>query len=490
MPGLYTNNGSIATDVRLPYPSTDDRTSAMLEPPMTKIRVRLKQILLVAGDYAVFHLALLLMLLLRYGGFDRMTWISHALPFSILGILWVLAFYVVGLYDLTLTRDSFKFFRSYLEGMMVNLAIAFGFFYLIPGFGIAPRTNLLLYFACALLLGYAWRLLYNRIISPALFRNRVLFVGPAADAERLHELLQQSGAGFELAAVTETAEGNRFDEGSIAWNSNVDGLHQTIKERNIQTLVLGHRPNEIANLRDALYRTLFTSVNLVDRASLEEAITGRVPLELVSQTWFLEHLREHDKAWYEIAKRIGDVIMAVPIGLFALFTFPFIALLVKLSSPGQIFIRQQRVGKHGRIFTLLKYRSMVSDDESSGHKQFTAENDPRITPIGKFLRTTRLDELPQVWNVIRGDMSFVGPRPERPVFVDELMRQMPFYTLRHLTRPGLTGWAQVRYKYAASLEDNLKKLQYDLYYIKNRSLFLDGAILLKTIGIVLKRQGT
>lgn len=457
---------------------------------MSVPRIRLKQLLLVAGDYAIFHLALLLMLVLRTGGLDRALWDSHALPFSILGALWVVAFYIVGLYDLTLTRDSFKFFRSYLEGMVVNLAIAFGFFYLVPIFGIAPRTNLLLYFACALLLGYAWRLLFNRLIAPAVFRNRVLFVGPATDAERLHDLLRQSGAGFELTAVTETAPGNRFEQDAIVWNTDIEGLSRTIKDHKIQTIVLGHRPEDIQRLRDALYQTLFTSVALVDRASLEEAVTGRVPLEHVTQTWFLEHLREHDKAWYENAKRVGDLLLAVPVGLFALVTLPFIVALVKISSPGQAFIRQKRVGKYGRPFTLYKYRSMISDDETSAKKSFTTKDDPRITPVGNILRKTRLDELPQVWNVIRGDMSFVGPRPERPVFVDELTIQMPFYALRHLTRPGLTGWAQVRYKYAATIEDNLKKLQYDLYYIKNRSLLLDAAILLKTIGIVLRRKGT
>lgn len=457
---------------------------------MHKLRIQLKQLLLLAGDYAVFLLALFLMLLLRYHEITGKLLDAHLVPFAILGLLWILAFYVVGLYDLTLTRDSLKFFRSYLEGMLVNLGIAFGFFYLVPVFGIAPRTNLLLYFACALLVGYAWRLVFNRAIAPAMFRNRILFVGAGQDAAKLNDLLQKSALGFELVAVAETSPGTRFDTGDVTWHANLDLIDQVLRDRNAQTIVLGHRPDDIPGLRDALYKTLFSPVMLIDRASLEEAITGRVPIEYVSQTWFLEHLREHEKTWYEAFKRLGDVVMAIPVGLFALVTLPFIALLVKLSSPGQVFIRQKRVGRFGQSFTLYKYRSMVSDDEVAGQKQFTTENDPRITPIGKFLRKTRLDELPQVWNVLRGNMSFVGPRPERPVFVDELTRQMPFYALRHLTRPGLTGWAQVKFKYAATLEDNLKKLQYDLYYIKNRSPLLDVAILLKTIGIVVKRQGT
>jgi len=470
----------------------------MLDASMAALRVQLKQSLLLAGDYVVFHLALLFMLVLRYGTFDLGIWESHVVPFSILGVLWLITFYILGLYDLTLQRDSFRFFRSFLESMVVNLAIAFGFFYLIPLFAIAPRTNLLLYFACALLLGYAWRLLYNRLIAPAIFRNRVLFVGPATDAKRLYDLLQTSGAGFELVAVTETAPGNRFEEETISWNSDVGMLDTILKQQNINTIVLGHRPDEIPNLRDALYRTLFTPVALVDRASLEEALTGRVPLEYVSQAWFLENLRENEKAWYESAKRVGDVLLSIPFGIITLILFPFVAAGIKLSSHGPVLYRQARVGKNGLPFMLVKFRSMIANApdgsaEAQSGPQFTsdAKTDPRLFPLGRLLRQLRIDELPQIWNVIKGDMSFIGPRPERPEFVVPLIERMPHYALRHLTRPGLTGWAQVRFLTPnATVDDNLKKLQYDLYYIKNRSLFLDGAIFLKTIGIVLKRQGT
>jgi lipopolysaccharide/colanic/teichoic acid biosynthesis glycosyltransferase len=168
---------------------------------------------------------------------------------------------------------------------------------------------------------------------------------------------------------------------------------------------------------------------------------------------------------------------------------PIIALAVKLSSPGPVLFRQERVGKHGKRFWIVKFRTMREDAEANG-AQFATIQDPRITAVGAFLRATRLDELPQVWNVLKGDMSFVGPRPERPEFVDQLTERLPFYALRHLTRPGLTGWAQVRYKYASSLEENLVKLQYDLFYVKHRSLILDLAILLKTINTVVRRQGT
>lgn len=457
---------------------------------MLRFGIRLKRFLLVAGDFCMFQLALVLTLLLRYGGVSMEQWQAHAVPFSILGVAWIMTFYIVGLYDLGLSADALKFFRTFLEGMIVNLALALGFFYLVPVFGIEPRTNLILHFVLALLFGYAWRVVFNRTIAQALFRNRVLFVGHADDAARIHELLNRSALGFELVAVAETAPGTRFDDGSVTWHVSVGVIDQILRERHIHTIVLGHRPDDIPGLRDALYQTLFSPVALLDRAALEEILTGRVPLEHVSQTWFLEHLRENEKTWYEAFKRVGDVLMAVPVGLVALVLFPFIALAVKLSSPGPLLIRQTRVGKHGKPFTLYKFRTMVANAEALGKPQFASKNDPRITKIGGILRKTRMDELPQVWNVLRGDMSFVGPRPERPEFVEELVRQMPFYALRHLTRPGLTGWAQVKFPYAGTIEDNLKKLQYDLYYIKHRSPLLDAAITLKTIGIILRRQGT
>ncbi|HEU0050483.1 MAG TPA: sugar transferase, partial [Patescibacteria group bacterium] len=210
------------------------------------------------------------------------------------------------------------------------------------------------------------------------------------------------------------------------------------------------------------------------------------------ETWFLSHLKETEKTWYEVVKRAADILIAIPFAVVTAILTPFIALLIKLSSPGPVFYSQIRVGRNGKLIKIYKFRSMRIDAEASG-PQFTAKtaSDPRVTSIGRFLRQTRIDELPQIWNVLHGDLSLIGPRPERPEFVTPLVEKMPYYALRHLTRPGLTGWAQVKFLTpTATLDDNLTKLQYDLYYIKNRSLLLDAAILLKTVGIVLRRQGT
>lgn len=457
---------------------------------MFRLGIGFKRFLLVTGDLVIFQLALVLTLWLRYGAFRVTDWNLHAIPFGIISFLWLTGSYVAGLYDLGMMQNGIKFFRLYLEGMIANLAVAFAFFYLMPFFNIEPRTNLFLYFAIVLLLGYAWRLGYNRFISNTLFRNRALFIGSANDSSKVQHLLQKSPFGFTLCSIIETHPGSRFEDAEVTWHTSLQDIEAIVRDRRINTILLGHRPDDVPGLRDALYKTLFMPVTLLDRTSLEETMTGRVPLEYVSQTWFLEHLRESEKTWYETLKRVMDVVLAIPVALATIALYPFIALAIKLSSPGTVLYSQVRVGKMGKPFRIWKFRTMRRDAEAQGKPQFATQGDPRVTKVGRFLRAARLDELPQIWNVIRGDMSLIGPRPERPEFVEELTRQMPYYALRHLTRPGLTGWAQVKFPYAGTFEDNLKKLQYDLFYIKNRSLLTDVAILLKTVGIVLRRQGT
>ncbi len=451
----------------------------------------IKRFLLIFGDIVVFQGALLLTLWIRYGSVTQSAWQQHAWPFAGLTVAWIMVFYIIGLYDLTLIRDSFKLFRMYLEGMVINLVVAVACFYLIPFFDIAPRTNLFLDFALCLLLGYGWRTIFKQFLSERFSRGNVLFIGPTCEAKQVHELLQKSSLGLQLAAAL-TTDDLQDDSISIRWSSEPAQFKELVDANKISTIVLGIHPDAFPAIKQALYQTIASATLLLDRAELEEVTTGRIPLSHVNEMWFLNHLRETEKSWYETMKRAMDIVLAIPFVVATAIIFPFIALLIKLGSPGPIFYTQVRIGKHGKTIRIAKFRSMRIDAEAQG-PQFTASTatDPRITPVGRFLRQTRLDELPQIWNVLRGDLSLVGPRPERPEFVGPLIERMPYYALRHLTRPGLTGWAQVKFLTPiAQLDDNLTKLQYDLFYIKNRSIILDLAILLKTIGIVLRRQGT
>jgi exopolysaccharide biosynthesis polyprenyl glycosylphosphotransferase len=456
---------------------------------MYRFALALKRLLLVLGDFSALEGALALSLLLRYGKLSEAIWTLHAIPFLLVIAAWLIGLYVTGLYDLSRAKTTLPNFRTFLEGMVVNLLVAVAFFYLIPVFGIEPRTILFLFFAISLFLIYAWRLAFNRFIAKNLFKTRLCYVGPADEAAAFRDLVATNTLGFELVAVVATSPRKVIEQDGIRWSDAIDTLPEFIIRERIDGVVLGHHADELESLKEALYRALYTSVALIDRRDLEETLTGRVPVAAVDKSWFLRHLRESEKAWFETVKRGLDILLSVPFGALTIAVTPIVAAAVKLSSPGPVFYTQERVGKNGKMFRIVKFRTMKKDAESEG-AQFSKKGDSRVTTVGRFLRAARIDELPQIWNVLRGDMSFVGPRPERPEFVAQLTERMPYYALRHLTRPGLTGWAQIKYEYASSLDDNLVKLQYDLYYVKHRSLLLDLAIMLKTIDTILRRKGT
>ena len=223
-----------------------------------------------------------------------------------------------------------------------------------------------------------------------------------------------------------------------------------------------------------------------------EEVLGRVPVEHLGQKWFLAPLWTNGNlpTVYRAAKRLMDVVLAL-MGLGILLALlPLIAVANRLGSRGPLFYSHERVGKGGQIFRIFKLRSMIPDAEQDGEAIWATADDPRITSVGRLLRRTRMDELPQLLNVLKGEMSIVGPRPERPQFVEDLQKQIPFYRTRLSVKPGLTGWAQIKYPYGNSVQDALAKLQYDLYYIKRRSLFLDLLIMLRTVKVILTFRGT
>jgi sugar transferase (PEP-CTERM system associated) len=241
---------------------------------------------------------------------------------------------------------------------------------------------------------------------------------------------------------------------------------------------------------DKLLELRMDGVNFDHLASVYEEYTGEIAVENLRPSWLVFSEGFRKTRWLLAAKRVLDLALASLGLLLALPTKAAIALAVRLTSPGPVYYSQRRVGYYGRIFTVHKFRSMREDAEAgTGPVWASKHGDPRVTPIGRLLRKSRLDELPQLWNVLTGDMSLVGPRPERPEFVTGLTQQIPFYGQRHIVRPGLTGWAQVRYTYGATTEDALQKLQFDLFYIKNLSIALDLYILFETVKTVLLRRG-
>lgn len=457
---------------------------------MAPIAYRLRQFALFAGDLFAFELALLPTLWLRYGELRAGTLTFHLLPFGLVSLLWCATFYVNHLYDLQ-AKPALRLLRNYLESMVWNLAIAIAVFYLLP-FGIEPRTNLFFHFLISLLLGYAWRVAFHRLVIERMKPIPFLYLGDVHALPGIVGLFRENRFTYTLEAIFSPPHVILPENApTIARFTRAQEAIAAIENRSIRGLLLDQKASIDGQTRQIAIAALFASIPIFDLVDLEETSEGRIPLRRLSETWLILHLQEAEKAFYDRVKRVLDLTFSLPFGLLCLAFIPLLLIANTFLSRGPLFYSQERVGLRGKTFRLWKFRTMHTNAEAEGPKfSGGADRDARITKLGRWLRKTRIDELPQIWNVLRGELSFIGPRPERPEFVQPLQQQESYYHLRHLTKPGLTGWAQVRFlKPNETNTDNLEKLQYDLYYLKHRSLVLDGLILLKTIGIVLRRQG-
>ncbi len=437
---------------------------------------RAKAFLFFIADAAALYAALFLTLAIRYGGNFLMEFEdAHAFPFSIIFILWIAVFYIAGLYDLRRLRNNIDFVKTLFLCMAVNAAIAVALFYLIPAFGIAPKTNLLLFIAIFAIIEIFWRRFLNRAMTFGESPNKMLIVGDGAVGEEIKKAVRENPQlGYEIKA--EIGEDTAY--------SHPEKIAETAAREGVNLIVIPHRLKRETPLAAVLYRLFSEGILVSDLVNFYEIIMRKVPLADLEEAWFLENI-ENVGQFYDPLKRAIELVGALLIGIILLPIEILIALIVALTSRGPIFIRQTRVGKLGRPFTLYKFRSMIAlapdgHAETNG-AQWSSNKDPRITPFGRILRASHLDELPQLVNIIRGDSSFVGPRPERQEIVERLRKDIPYYEVRLLVTPGVTGWAQINYHADRDLEDVKQKLQYDIYYLKNRSLVLDGTIILKTL---------
>ncbi len=453
----------------------------------------MKKSLLFISDIAILFGSLLLTLYLRYGQTFSEKLEFHLAPFSLIFIVWLVVFYISNLYEPATLRNNIHFYSSLLQAIIISSVISVIFFYLSPLFNITPKTNLAIFVAIFTGLEFGTRYGFNSIFEKK-FKKSLLIVGLDQQALELARFVNDNPQlGYELKYTIDLSP-EKLDKGEDEFQKigiirGLSELSSIINNEEIDTIVISpeaYRAQEIINL---FYKSLDKKISFFNLASFYERLTGKVPLGAINQIWFLENLSEDRKKAYELTKRVFDTIFAVIIGVPSLVLYPLVALAIKTSSPGPVFYKQKRVGQAGKIFEIIKFRTMRKDAEKNTGAVWTAENDPRITGIGNFLRKTRLDELPQVWNILKGEMSFVGPRAERPEFHVTLQKNVPFYEERYLIRPGLTGWAQINFRYGSSIKDTAEKLKYDLYYIKNRSLLLDLGIILKTVRIASQQAG-
>ncbi len=404
---------------------------------------------------------------------------------KVMAVSWLalLGFYYFDLYDLQRNRSEvYVRLLFVLGGLSLLLAVAT---YLFPALIIGNNV-----FAVGLILLTAgllsWRRTFDWLLQKPFLRERVYVLGTGERANRLVETLRtRAELGMEVvgwAGAVSNGSVNRETLGSrlveLGRDGRVDRVIVALEDR-----------RSIMPVRELLELRL-RGIKVEDATGLLEKVSGKIEVDQLYPSWLIFSEGFRLSSAFLLVRRLVSVLISLALLMIVLPLIPIIALAIRLASPGPIFYRQQRVGQFGRVFYCYKFRTMRADAEADVGPTWAGDNDPRITPVGRFLRKTRMDEIPQLWNVLRGDMSFVGPRPERPEFVKELAAKIPYYHLRHVIRPGITGWAQINYHYGASLEESKEKLRYDLYYIKNLSLSLDLYIVVQTVKTVLLGRGS
>jgi exopolysaccharide biosynthesis polyprenyl glycosylphosphotransferase len=457
------------------------------------LRISDRKILLIAVDVALLILALLLVLAARMGmPLSAATLAARPGWFVLLGLAWTLSAGMLEAYDL---RRAARFPAGPLQ-TAVSVLLADGLYLAIPYYTpyiLASRLTLLLFLAATVGLVVLWRTFYALVLVQPSFRHPVLIVGAGPTGHAVLQAIRTHGA-------TEYLPVGFVDDDPGLQGKQVDGLAVVGRHRDLVSAVERTRASEVvvtSNHAEGMGGDLFAAliacheqgVAITPGHLLIEMLTGQVPVEHAGRDFTVVlPLDRTPPLLYDAVKRASDLLLGAAGLLLAALVAPFAAVALWLEDRGPVFYRQRRVGQGGREFVLLKFRTMVADAEAEG-PQWAGIGDARITKAGRILRRLHLDELPQALNVLKGEMSIVGPRPERPEFVAQLQAAIPYYRARLSVRPGITGWAQVNYEYGDSIEDALVKLRYDLYYVRHRSVVLDLQILARTIGHVFRRGG-
>jgi len=395
------------------------------------------------------------------------------------------------------TRDSqtgdISYYLRFLTSFLVGGIALSVLFYLLPGLH-AGRGILALAFSFAFVGSALTRILFLRVIDISKLRRRLLVVGTGTRAARIGALVEQDeGVRRKFQLVGYFVPGEKPTHGHVSHGTilkDKGSLLAIATKYRIDDIVVAirDRRNSGMNMHELLECKL-EGIQVTDISSFFERETGHVQLDSLNPSWMVFSDGFQQTSARNIIKRLFDISASIILLVLTLPIMLLTAILIVLESGFPLFYRQERVGECGQIFQVMKFRSMRQDAEQGGSPQWARPDDDRVTRVGRVIRKLRIDELPQIINVLRGDMSFVGPRPERPFFVKQLADQIPFFLNRHTVKPGITGWAQIRYPYGSSVEDAVQKLQYDLYYAKNHSLFLDFIILFQTAQVVLFGKG-
>lgn len=417
-----------------------------------------RQTLLLVGDVGIFVASFVLMVIVRFDTYTQSQFIAlQASQFAWLFALWLVVFFIFDLYAIRRINPTPRTIGLIIAAMSLNTLVGVLYFYLLPQYGISPKTNLVIIAGASLVLVVAWRRIYYHLFSKR-FRRRIVLLGSGTLMEHLAAMIARNPHVGTVVAQWETLPTDIAVRADlvIAHNISPQTLLAFAQITGTETLTL-----------DEAYETMF----------------AKIPLELMTDERALSYMTSRSTTASRLIYRVLEIVGASTVLLVASPFLAIAALAIYIEDGGPILYKQLRVGKNGALFAIYKFRSMRLDAEKDGAK-WAGTHDPRITKVGIILRKTHLDEVPQMYNIIRGDIALVGPRAERPEFVQTLQSAIPYYYLRHTIKPGFTGWAQIKYRYARSIDDSKEKFEYDLYYLKNKSPLLDIGIVLKTLQII------
>jgi exopolysaccharide biosynthesis polyprenyl glycosylphosphotransferase len=450
----------------------------------------MRKIILLIGDLVLLYGALAITLWLRFSYIDEELLSKHLIPFSIIFALWIVVFFINGLYEINKVQQGFKFYGTLVQNLLINTLLAVAFFYITGNItGLKPQTILLILVGVFAVLFLIWRKIFYKLMSSDRMGSNLAIIGIHPESLLLaEEIIAKPQLGYKLKLIINPDSSPLPEKFEVAEISrDISEMRSKILEHKINTVVAINDPKYSPEVARYLFENIDLKIQYFNLTDFYEKITGKVPVSSLERNWFLENISQKNQQWLNITKRIIDILLSIFFGLISLLILPFVAIAIKLESKGPLIYKQARIGLNNKVFTVYKLRSMTKNAEKNG-AQWAKEDDARVTKVGKFIRKTRIDEIPQFVNIIKGNMSFVGPRPERPEFVSTLKEEITFYNERHLVKPGLTGWAQINFPYGASVADAKEKLQYDLFYIKNQSIALDISIILKTINTVFNKS--
>ncbi len=441
---------------------------------------RKEPLLLFLGDIVVLIISLILTLTIRYGSFPSIEIIKlHLVPFTILFILFLLINFISGLYEKHTLIFKNRLPATLINVQLVNAVLGIAFFYFIP-YSITPKFVLFIYLVLSLILMSIWRMFLAPRMGPKK-SQKALLIGDTREAEELYEEINQNSRYHLLFSA--------IIRPSSDTQQTLNDISNYIQNNNISFVAIDTRHPKLLQVIPELYKYALTGVLFFDVSKMYESIFDRVPLSLVGQTWFVENMSSvAPKFVYDSLKRIFDLLVSLVLGIISLVIYPFVIVAMKIEGKGDIFSSQNRIGQNNKIIKIIKFRTMTIANDHG--KWGTVDN--KVTKVGLFLRKTRIDELPQLWNVVRGDISLIGPRPEFPDPVLHYAEQIPYYNIRHAIKPGLSGWAQIYGEHphhGIGIEETRNKLSYDLYYIKHRSFILDLKIAFRTIKVLITFVG-